>query len=433
MSARVPDQSAASSRPPEWDDPDLMLGVDEGRERILSAIQPVGVVEIPLLEALDRVLAADIQAADNVPPFRNSAMDGYAVRAEDLTGCSLERPVELTVVAEIPAGSAPEVVVGPGQAARIMTGAVMPEGADTVVRFEETSEGPEGSTPASVVVRAAPRQGSNVRLPGEDIRAGTLVLPKGTLLRPSAVGVLASANVSVVPVFRKPRVAILSTGDEVIDPGDELKPGQIRNSNSFTLAAMTRQFGGEPFVLGVARDRFEDLRERLRRAGAADLIVTSGGVSIGDYDVVKDVLRAEGQIDLWQVRIKPGKPMAFGRVGGVPLIGLPGNPVAAAVAFLQFGLPALCAMQGRSDWRLPRLRARLLADHENRGRRRHFVRGFMEQRGEELVVRPVGSQGSGVLTSLVQANCLIVLPESCDHAAAGMIVDVDILQAGWVV
>ncbi len=421
-----------------WENVETLLSVDEARERILAAVSPLPAARVPLLEALGLVLAQPVVAGHDVPPFTNSAMDGYAVRAEDTAAASYERPVSLSVVTEVAAGSRPAVAVGPGQAARIMTGAVLPEGADAVVRFEETDEWDAGPRPVSARQPAAIRifrrvkTGENVRLAGEDIRAGQEVLPPGTVLRPACIGLLASLNLRWVTVHRRPRVAILATGNEVVDLGPELLPGQIRNSNNYTLAALVRQSGGEPVLLGVVRDEPDEIRLRLQRVHGVDLILTSGGVSIGDYDLVKHVLQAEGRIDLWQVRIKPGKPMAFGWIGEVPLLGLPGNPVAAFVAFLQFGRPAILKMLGYRDWAPPIVRARLLAPCENRGQRRHFVRVLLERAGEEYVARPVGEQGSGILSSVALANGLAVIPEQWNEAPAGALVDVQLLDASWL-
>jgi len=417
-----------------WEDPDSLLSVDEVRERLLGAVQPLPPVRIPLLDAIDLVLADSVVAGQDVPPFTNSAMDGYAVRASDTIAAGPDSPVTLRVVAEVPAGTPPAVAVRPGEAARIMTGASLPQGADAVVRFEDTDEW-------CTVERARPDRlrslirifrritpGENVRLAGEDITAGQQVLPAGTVLRPACIGLLASLNLRWVTVHRRPRVAILATGDEVVDLGPPLWPGQIRNSNNYTLAALVKQTGGEPILLGVVRDDPDDIRLRLRQARGVDLILTSGGVSIGDYDLVKHVLQAEGRIELWQVRIKPGKPMAFGWIGGVPLLGLPGNPVAAFVAFVQFGRPMLLKLLGYREWRLPVVRARLMAPCENRGRRRHFVRVSVERRGDEWVARPVGAQGSGILSSLALANGLAVIPEAWSEAPTGAIVDVQLLD-----
>lgn len=417
-----------------WDDPAGLVGVDEARERILAAFAPLPPVSLPIVEALGLVLAEEIVAAAPVPPFPNSAMDGFAVRAADTVGASGEHPVRLRVAGEAPAGSAPAHRVEPGTALRIMTGAPIPDGADAVVRFEETDEvddpaGRSRGTGETVAVRRAARPGENVRPAGEDVAVGDRVLAAGTALRPAEIGVLAALARVVVAVHRRPRVAILATGDEVVDPGAELGPGQIRNSNSPMVAALVRRCGGEPILLGVARDTTAELRAKLAAARQADLIVTSGGVSAGDYDVVKHVLRAEGTVDVWQVRIKPGKPLAFGRVGGVPLIGLPGNPVAAAVAFEQFARPAIRRQLGHRDLGIPTVPARLLDRVENPGGRRHFVRVRVEADGlGGYVARVAGSQGAGVLTSLTLANGLLVVPEDLAVAEPGTVLPVQMLD-----
>jgi molybdopterin molybdotransferase len=409
-----------------WEDPEQMIGVDEALERVLSFFQPLSVIDVPLLDALGLVLARDIIAECNVPPFQNSAMDGYAVRAADTLGA----PVRLRVVGVAPAGRVPPCDVQIGEALRIMTGAPMPNGADTVVRFEETDEAgvtSRDSLPGNVLVTRAAQAGENVRAAGEDIREGDRVLQAGVRLGPPEIGVLASVNRSTVPVHRRPRVAILSTGDEVIDLGPALQPGQIRNSNSYTVASLVREAGGEPSLLGVARDVVGDLRDKLRQIEPPDLYVTSGGVSLGDYDMVKDVLRAEGEIDIWQVRMKPGKPLAFGRIGDTPLLGLPGNPAAAWVSFLQFGRPAILRMLGLENVCLPEVDATLTERQKNAGRRRHYVRGVLSRAANGFEVRSTGDQGAALLTAAVRANCLIVIPETSTVVEPGSTVRVQVL------
>lgn len=420
---------------PAWDNPDAMLGVDEARSRILSSFSPLAPISVPILDALGLVLAEDVVSAENIPPFRNSAMDGYAVRSADTLDARSDQPLQLSVCGEIAAGQAGSGQLTPGTAMRIMTGAVVPDGADAVIRFEEVearSAGQAGAhialAPAVISVSRPARHWENVRQAGEDVAAGTVVLRSGMVLRPPHIGLLAAMNRATVAVIRRPLVAILSTGDEVVDIGPHLKPGQIRNSNSYTLAAMTRQFGGEPRVIGIAADRASEIKARLNACKDADLLVTSGGVSVGDFDVVKQVLQAEGRIELWQVRIKPGKPMAFGQLGGTSLLGLPGNPAAAAVAFAQFGRPCIRRMLGLPDQAALVIKARLLEAQENRGRRRHFVRGIVERRDGEYVARPLSSQGSGQLSGLGMANCFIVIPEERDHAPVGALVDVELFD-----
>lgn len=403
-----------------------MIGVDEARERILAGADPLPVESVPLLDALGRVLAGEIVADADVPPFRNAAMDGYAVRAADLARARDDRPVSLRVIAEGPAGYAPRASITAGTAIRIMTGAPLPPGADTVVRFEETDEAGGGDRAARTIgIRVAQGPWVNVREAGEDIRAGTLVLAPGTVLRPAEIGVLASLNRAVVPVHRRPVVAIVATGDEVVDLGPPLQPGQIRNSNSYALAALVLRYGGVPRLLGVARDRLADLTATFATACAADVILSSGGVSVGDYDMVKDVLRAQGKIELWQVRMKPGKPLAFGRLGDTPLLGLPGNPVAAYVSFELFARPLLLRLLGHRALAKPTVRARLAEPVENRGGRRHYVRATVTAGPTGLTVRPTGDQGSGVLTALARCNGLLVVPDDVHHLDAGSEVEVE--------
>ncbi|HEY7033001.1 MAG TPA: gephyrin-like molybdotransferase Glp [Thermomicrobiales bacterium] len=429
MSRRAP-----SPRTRPWDDPAGLVGVDEARDKILAAFAPLPAVAVPIVEALGLVLAEEIVAASPVPPFPNSAMDGYAVRASDTAGASVQGPLHLRVVGEAPAGYAPTRNVEPGTAVRIMTGAPVPDGADAVVRFEETDEGDRATAPDrragdTVAVRRTARPGENVRPAGEDVAAGDRVLAAGTAVRPAEIGVLAALGRDWVAVHRRPRVAILATGDEIVDAGSELGPGQIRNSNSPLVAALVRRCGGDPILLGVARDTTAELRAKLAEAKQADLIVTSGGVSRGDYDVVKDVLQTAGRVDVWQVRIRPGKPLAFGRIGGVPLIGLPGNPVAAAVAFEQFARPALRKLLGHRNLGIPIVQARLLDRIDNPGGRRHFVRVRVEADAPGgYVARVAGSQGAGVLTSLLLANGLLVVPEDLAVAEPGTVLPVQMLD-----
>jgi molybdopterin molybdotransferase len=402
-----------------------MIGVDDARERILARFEPLSPVETPLLDALGLVIARDIVAPADLPPFRNSAMDGYALRAGD----TYPTPATLQVIGTVGAGRVAEHAVGKGEAYRIMTGAPVPDGADAVVRFEETDEqerrdqaGDSGEIRVTRTVRA----GENVREPGEDVRRGQQVIDAGTSLGPAEIGLLASLGFPAVLVHLRPKVAILATGDEVVDLEAPLRPGQIRNSNSYIVASLVRQAGGEPTSLGIARDDTGDLRAKLRAAGAPDLVVTTGGVSVGDYDIVKDVLREEGSVDIWQVRMKPGKPLAFGAISGTPLLGLPGNPVAALVAFQQFARPAIRRMLGRSDLCLPEIDAVLAERLVNTGGRRHFVRGIVERTPTGYVARSTGAQGSAVLSSVARGNCLIVVPEEREVVEQGTTVRVQL-------
>jgi molybdopterin molybdotransferase len=400
-----------------------MISVEEARAYILKHFQPLETERVELLDALDRVLAEDIVSPINVPPHNNSAMDGYAVRAEDIAGASRTNPVRLRVVADLAAGYVPEAKVEPGSAIRIMTGAVVPPGADAVVRFEETSEAvaqkATGKGSDYVEILSAPARGANVRLAGEDIRAGEILLPKGTTLRPAEIGLLASIGCARVPVHRRPRVAILATGDELVDVDEPLTPGKIRNSNEYTNAAAVLKAGGIPIRLGIARDNIEDLTRKIRAGvdAGADLFITSAGVSVGDYDIVKDVLNREGEMHFWQVNMKPGKPLAFGMIGKTPLLGLPGNPVSALVSFETFARPAILTMLGKTKFARPYVMAILQDRAENDAGRRNFIRVHVTRSADgEYIARTTGEQGSGILTSVARANGLLEMPpETREH------------------
>lgn len=408
-----------------------MIDVDSARERILAAFAPLGIEHVALDAALGAVLAVDVVAESNVPAFPNAAMDGFAVRAADTAGATPEQPARLLVVAEAAAGYLCATAVTPGTAIRIMTGAPIPTGADAVVRFEETDEridavrrGP-GET---VAIGRAAAAGEHLRPAGEDIQAGQIVLPAGARIRPAMIGVLATLNHTEIAVHRRPRVGVLATGDELVDPGEPLGAGQIRNSNAPMIVAMVRRCGGEPVSLGIARDNEADLRERLSRVDDLDLLLTTGGVSVGDYDLVKRVLQAEGRIDLWNVRIKPGKPLAFGWLGATPVLGLPGNPVAAAVAFEQFARPAIRKMLGARSLEIPTVMARFSGHVENRGARRNYLRVVVDTGPDGFVARCVGGQGSGVLSTLAKCNGLLVIHEDIAVVIEGDVLPVQMLD-----
>ncbi|KUK26501.1 MAG: Molybdenum cofactor synthesis domain protein [Acetothermia bacterium 64_32] len=405
-----------------------MLSVEEALGRVLSAISPLPEEKVPVLEALGRVTSRDVKATCDVPPHANSAMDGYAVRAQDTAGASPKRPVRLHVAGEVAAGYVPPVQVLPGTAVRIMTGAPLPPGADAVVRFEWTE--PAGE---DVLVKKAVPKGQDVRPAGEDVRAGELVIPAGTRLRPQELGMLATLGETEVWVHRRPRVGILATGDELVEPGKPLPPGKIRNANSYSNFAQVKRYGGIPVLLGVARDREEEVAARLR-AGlqqGLDLLLVSGGVSVGDFDVVKRALAAAGKIDFWRVRMKPGKPLALGRLclGGrqVPVLGMPGNPVSAVVSFELFARPAILALQGARALSPPVAFATFADRVAEKDDRRHFLRVRLSLEGGELVARLTGGQGSGILSSLVRADALAVIPEDWPCVEPGARVQVILL------
>jgi molybdopterin molybdotransferase len=411
------------------------MSVDEALDYILRHIAPLGSHPVPIVEALDRVLAEDVISPIHIPPFANSAMDGYAVRSEDVAQASSESPAVLKVIAEVPAGAVPDRPVEPRTGVRIMTGAPVPSGSDAVVPFELTSEGKSGvgQTAGQVAIYKPVQAGDNVREAGEDIRKRQLVLSAGHVLRPPDIGVLAAMGYPQVRVVRRPRVAILATGDELVDVNEAITPGKIRNSNEYTSIALVKRYGGVPIPLGIARDTEEDLTTKIREGLAQNvhLLLTSAGVSIGDFDMVKNVLASEGEMHFWQVAIKPGKPLAFGSVGKVPLLGLPGNPVAAMVAFEVFARPAILKLGGHTNWEKPSIRAILDEDVHNSGRR-HFMRAQVRREADGYRVTTRGSgvhvQGSGILSSLVWANGLVVVPEEVTFLEAGSAIDVWMLD-----
>ena len=399
-----------------------VLSVEDVLAHILATVRVLGPERVPLLEALGRVLAEEIAADRDIPPADNSAMDGFAVRGKDLAKGAWPR---LRVVGEAPAGRISSIVVGAGQAVRIMTGAPVPAGADTVVRFEDTRT--EGSW---LEIIKPPRIGANVRSAGEDVRAGQVVLCPGKVLRPQEIGMLSALGQLEVDVVRRPYVAILPTGDEVVPPDQVPGPGQIRDANSYTVAAQVKRYGGVPIVLEVMRDEDALVRRGVREALrlGVDLIITSGGVSVGDFDLVKQILASEGEMHFWSLNMKPGRPMAFGVVGDVPLLGLPGNPVAAMISTELLGRPALLKMQGFSDWSRPTFEARLGSAIERKDGRRHYLRVRLRDSELGLEAELTGDQGSGILNSLVEADGLAIVGEDRRHLPAGSTVPIILLD-----
>jgi len=402
-----------------------MLSVEEALARVLAAFRPLEPERVPVLETLGRVLAEDIYADMDIPPLTNTAMDGYAVQAADTAGASHEHPVRLRIIYDLAAGYTTDVAVTPGTAIRIMTGAPIPPGADAVVQFEDTEQ--DGDW---VNIFKEVSVGKNVRQAGEDVQKGALILPKGTEIRPQEVGMLAALGHKEAWVHRRPRVAILATGDEVIEVDAPWQPGKIRNANSYSNAAQVIRYGGMPVLLGIARDDVAELTAKIR-AGleqGADLFLTSGGVSMGDFDVVKTVLAAAGEMAFWRVRMKPGKPLAFGHIQSVPLLGLPGNPVSAMIAFELFARPAILKMLGKTRWDKPTVEATLLDEITRKDNRRHFLRVMLEERDGEYLARLTGDQGSGILLSMVKAQGLAIIPENANHLPAGARVQVMMLD-----
>ena len=414
-----------------------MLSVEEAYERVMASFSALEGVEVPLLECLGQSLAEDIASPLALPPLANSGMDGYALQGADIAGASADAPRRLPVIGIVAAGQLPERPVEAGTAMRIMTGAPVPDGADTVVPFEETDEVQrkrEGRPLDEVVIFSEMPKGANVRPAGEDIRAGELVLEAGTVIRAAEVGVLASLGLDRVKVVRRPVVSVLATGDELESAGSDLSGGKIYDSNSFSVAASVVACGGIPKLLGIARDNLDDLHAKLAATAGSDLVITSAGVSKGDYDIVKDVLEQRGAMNFWSVRMRPAKPLAFGHLRGeggksVPLLGLPGNPVSAMVAFEMFARPAIRAMLGRPIRPRPAVDGVLTGAIRNYDGRRVYARVEVEKRDGIYYASPTGPQGSNILTSMSRANGLAICPEDLPAKEAGE--QVRIIMLDW--
>jgi molybdopterin molybdotransferase len=400
-----------------------LLSVEQALARTLSHFQPVKTESVPLSEATNRVLAVYISAADDLPLFDNSSMDGFALRAADSSNAAPASRITLRVVADIPAGSSPAVSLSPGEAARIMTGAQLPKGADAVVPVEDTdfSNRDAGSAaPAQVQIARPLKSGENVRQSGMDVRKGDIVLHKGRRLNAQSLGVLAMLGFSMVEVHRKPRVALFSSGDELLAVDAPLEPGKIRDSNSYMLAALIESTGVEILRLGVAKDSRDSVSSLLEKAVAqnVDLILSSAGVSVGAYDFVKEVIESNGALDFWRVNMRPGKPLAFGNYRDIPFIGLPGNPVSAFVGFEVFVRPTLRRLSGLSDGSRPTIRVRCEDEILSDGRE-SYLRALLKEENGIYTAKLTGHQGSGNLLSLVQADALLIIPAGVKCVPAG--------------
>jgi molybdopterin molybdotransferase len=415
-----------------------MISVEEALDKVLGYVRVLDDEESPILAALGQVLAEEVSAPFDVPPWDNSAMDGYAVRSGDTRGASAGSPRRLRVVDTVAAGTVSYREIEPGTAVRIMTGAPVPKGADSVVCFEDTDETSRLAPAMEIGILKEIEPGSNIRQGGEDISKGSLLLRKGVVIGPAEVGVLASLGRRTVKVIRRPVVAILATGDELADIGEPLTVGKIYNSNSYSLAALVKYYGGIPNLLGIARDSEDSVVASLRKGLTADLLITSGGVSVGDYDVIKDVLAKQGEISFWLVRMKPGKPLAFGMISGIdrngmergiPHLGLPGNPVSSMITFELFARPAIFKMMGKKNLARPMISAVMEEAVVNLDGRRIFARVVVEKRGEQYFARLTGPQGSGVLTSMAKANGLAIIPEDRGSVAAGD--NVQVMRLDW--
>jgi molybdopterin molybdotransferase len=400
-----------------------LLSVDEARARILSHFQPVTTETLPLVECAKRVLAQDIAAETDLPPFDNSSMDGFAVRATDVADASPDSPRSLRVVADIPAGSHPTIRLEAGEAARIMTGAQLPEGADAIVPVEDTdfaNRSAGAPAPSTVQVFKRMESGDNRRARGTDIRSGEVVLHQGRDLRPQDLGLLAMLGAAHIEVYRKPRIGLFSSGDELLPADAALEPGKIRDSNSYTLAAQVQDAGAEVIRLGVARDTRESVAELLNGTieQKVDMVLSSAGVSVGAFDFVKEVLESNGKLDFWRVNMRPGKPLAFGHYRNIPFIGLPGNPVSAFVGFEVFVCAAIARLSGARNVGRQTVRVQSEDQIDSDGRESYLRAQVREEKGL-YIARLTGHQGSGNLYSLVRANALLIIPAGVKCVPAG--------------
>jgi molybdopterin molybdotransferase len=404
-----------------------LLSLEDARAQMLDGLTPLPAEEVTLDAALGRVLAADLTALTTLPPWDNSAMDGFSVVAADIAAASAERPVALKVIGEVAAGAPPTTTVEPGTAVRILTGAPLPPGADAVVPVEDTDAEPGlAALPINVAIFSPFGPGAHIRRSGSDLSAGQRLLDRGTALTPAALAVAAAGGYGTVPVHRRARVAILATGDELVAAGGPLGEAQIPDSNTPGLMAAARDAGAEARSLGIARDSFESVRDALLKGLEwADVVVASGGVSVGAHDVVRDAFEDVGQIDLWRIAVQPGKPLAFGRSGSALLFGLPGNPVSSLVTFELFVRPVVRRLSGQTVV-IGReiVRATLLETVRKAPGRRAFIRVRLEATDGRWRASLAGGQDSHVLSALAAADGLAIIPETMDEAAAGTDVDV---------
>ena len=408
-----------------------MLSVEEARHQILRVFSTLDVGTFPITDSLGLVIAENVRSRINIPPLDNSAMDGYAVRSEDVKAASSKNAVNLKIIETIPAGSLPTEPIESGHASRIMTGAPIPDLADAVVPFEETTEEDFLSTTdiEEIGIKMAVPPGTNIRSKGKDIEKNDLVIEEGHIITPASVGVLASMGMSHVKAVRKPVISVLSTGDELLSPGQEPSGGKIYDSNSSSIVALISQLGAIPKYVGIAKDNMDSVRSKLAEAMGSDLIISSAGVSKGDYDMVKDVMSEHGDLQFWSVRMRPAKPLAFGILNKnsdkpVPLLGLPGNPVSSLVAFEQFCRPAILKMMGKTDLERPIIQAVLKDSIMNYDGRRVYARVVVTKTESGFVAETTGNQDSNILTSMLKANGLAICPEDEKSKKPGDIVTV---------
>jgi len=410
-----------------------MLTVEEALQKILSEVSILETESVPIMDSLGQVLAEDIVSGINVPPLDNSAMDGYAVRAQDTKGAGEKTPKVLKVIDTVIAGSISKKEVTAGTAIRIMTGAPIPKGADSVIQFEKTDEEKrKQAAPDEPVTQVGIFEeieaGDSIRLAGEDVAKGSTILKQGVTIRPAEIGVMASIGRDKVKVIRRPIVAVLSTGNELVEMGKPLPEGKIYNSNSYSIASLVKKYGGIPKMLGIALDNEKSLVGKLKEAQDADMLLTTGGVSMGDYDMVKDILARDGEMVFWKVRVKPGKPLAFGKIKGkskdgkakvIPHLGLPGNATSCMVSFELFVRPALLKMMGKKKLEKPSVPAIIQDNIKNDAGRRIYDRAITEKQDGHYIARLTGPQGSGILTSMALANSFVLIPEETEKVKKG--------------
>jgi molybdopterin molybdotransferase len=402
-----------------------MTSADQALQLVLQNVTPLGVERVPILAALGRVITEEIRSSRDIPGFDNSAMDGYAVRAADVARAGASNPARLRVLGTVAAGAMPATKVERGTAMRTMTGAPVAEGADAIVPVEQTRA--DGDW-VEILSTAEPH--AFVRPRGEDLREGELVMEAGKRLSAADLGMLASLNRSMIDVYRAPRVAIMTTGDELVDVDQRPAGAQVVNSSAYALAGAVREAGGEPAILKVARDRPEEIRARLNEAFAFDAVLTTGGVSVGQFDHVKGALDELGMRQIFHgVAQRPGRPLKFGLAGGRPIFGLPGNPVSTMVCFYLYARPALLKMGGRRDLGLPRVAVRCAVDIRTAKDLTEFVRVRLRREGGEFYATPTGNQGSGILSSLSRADALLIGPADATVLKAGAQATVLVLSA----
>ena len=413
-----------------------MLSVEEALTQIISCFTTLESEEKPILECLGQILAEDVTSPLDLPPLSNSGMDGYAVIWNDIAHSSHQNPTQLNVIGIVPAGQVSIQTVTSGSAIRIMTGAPVPKGADTIIPFEETDEierRNSGTGLNNININTSLPKGCNIRPSGEDVKQNELVLKSGTLIRPSEVSVLASLGLPTVNVIRRPVVSVLATGDELVQVDGNLVPGKIYDSNSAGIAASILSAGGIPRILGIAQDTVKSLNNKLEGIKGSDLVITSAGVSKGDYDVVKDVLNDKGDINFWSVRMRPAKPLAFGHLNHegafIPMLGLPGNPVSALVAFEMFVRPAIRLMLGLTALDRPVIEGILTNPIFNADERRVYARVEVTKTNGTYYASPTGPQGSNILTSMSKANGLAICPDNEPTRSAGD--KVNIIMLDW--